>query len=312
MRNAWYGRSVIESQDFDMDTLQEVFRRADAFKKDPIGHGLRRKRVSMLFYEPSTRTRFSFEAAVLDMGGSCISTENAGQFSSAAKGESLEDTIRVVSAYCDAIVLRHFEDDAAERARDLLQSLRIKKPIINAGCGKGQHPTQSLIDLYTIKDELKNLVDLNVTIVGDLKHSRVVKSLVYLLSKYDGSKITLVSPVELALATNMIGYLEQHRVTYQETQSLEDAIATADVVYMTRVQKERFEDPAVYERLKNSYRLTPALVAKMRPHARILHPLPRVDEIDPAIDRLPQVAYFRQSDNGVPIRKALLEMVLGE
>lgn len=312
MRHKLYGQSIIWSQDFDKDLLDELFVRADHYKKHPRNHCLRNKRVIMFFYEPSTRTRFSFEAAVKDLGGSCQSTDHAGEFSSVAKGESLEDSIRTVSAYGDAIVLRHFEDDAAMRARDFLQSLDIWKPIFNAGCGKGQHPTQSVLDLYTIRLLLGRLENLTIVIVGDHKHSRVVRSLVYLLGKYSGIRIRLVSPLELFIGYDMLAYMRRHNVEFTETTRLEDVIESADIVYMVRAQKERFEDPAAYERLKHSYRLTSDLALRMRPHARIMHPLPKVDEIDENIYRLPLAKWFEQSDNGVPIRKALLEMVLGE
>jgi aspartate carbamoyltransferase catalytic subunit len=220
----------------------------------------------------------------------------------------------VIANYCDAIVLRHSDDDAAMKARDRLQSDNIWVPIINAGCGgsRGQHPTQSLLDLYTIKDEVGRMEDLRVAMVGDLKYGRTVRSLAYLLGKYPGNKIDLISPVELAIGNDILAYLRRHDVAFTQGADLRECIGHVDVVYITRVQKERFERPEEYERLKGSYRLTVELAQQMSEKAVLLHPLPIVDEIDEAVRRLPQAAYFRQSDNGVPIRKALLEMVLGE
>lgn len=310
MPHKLYRQSIIWSQDFTVELIAEIFALADTFKAQPRDESLKGLRAAMLFYEESTRTRFSFECAVQDLGGTCISTENARQFSSAAKGETLEDSMRVISAYCDVIILRHFQDDASMRARDFLQSLDIRVPVINAGCGKGQHPTQSLMDLYTIKKEIGRTENLTVVIVGDLKHGRTVRSIVYLLGKFPGIHIHLVAPWELAINYDMLAYLRRHNVPFTQTTNLADVIEEADVVYMTRVQKERFEKPEEYERLKGSYRLTVELAGHMQPHARILHPLPKVDEIDAAVYRLPQAAFYNQSDNGVPVRKALLKMIL--
>jgi aspartate carbamoyltransferase catalytic subunit len=312
MRHALYGQSIIWSQDFTPELLTELFTRADAYKDNEHNQRLKNKRVAMLFYEESTRTRFSFECAVQDLGGTCISTENARQFSSAAKGETLEDSMRVISAYADAIVLRHFEDDAAMRARDFLQSLGIWAPIINAGCGKGQHPTQSFMDLYTIKKEIGRTDHLTVVMVGDLKHGRTVRSLAYLLGKFPGNSIHFISPWELAIGYDILAYLRRHHIEFTQGTDLGVVIESADVVYMTRAQKERFANPDDYERLKDSYRLTVELASKLPAHARVMHPLPKVDEIEGEVYRLPQAAFYQQSDNGVPIRKALFEMVLGE
>lgn len=312
MQHRLYGQSIIWSQDFDTALLEEIFTRADHFKKQSRNKALEDKRVITLFFEKSTRTRLSFEAAIDDLGGSRLSTEDAMQFSSFGKGEPFEEGIRIISAYGNAIILRHPHDDAAMRARDYLQSLNVWVPVINAGCGKAQHPTQSLLDLYTIRNSHGTIGNLTIVIVGDLKHSRVVRSLVYLLGKYPGIRIILVAPWELAIGFDMLAYMRRHSVEFEQTPDLASVIDCADILYMTRVQKERFEDPKEYERLKNSYRLTVALAERMRPDARIMHPLPRVDEIDDMVYRMPQAVWAEQSDNGVPIRKALLEMVLGE
>ncbi|HVZ75840.1 MAG TPA: aspartate carbamoyltransferase [Candidatus Paceibacterota bacterium] len=306
------GQSIIWSQDFDMPLLDEIFERADKFKEAPRSGALKDKRVISLFFEKSTRTRMSFEAAVDDLGGSRISTEDAMQFSSFGKGEPFEEGIQVIAAYGDAIILRHPADDAAMLARDYLQSFNVWVPIINAGCGKAQHPTQSLLDLYTIRDLRKRIENLTIVIVGDLKHSRVVRSLIYLLGKYSGIRIILVAPWELTIGHNMLAYMRRHGVEFVQAPDLAEVIGEADIVYMTRVQKERFSDPTEYERLKHSYRLTVALAEKMRTGAFIMHPLPRVDEIDEEVSRMPQASWIHQSNNGVPVRKALLEMILGE
>ena len=309
MRHVWCGQSIIWSQDFTPDILADIFKRADKYRANPRGDSLEGKRVAMLFYEESTRTRFSFEAAVQNLGGTCLSTENARQFSSVAKGESLEDSMRVISSYCDAIVLRHFEDDASMRTRDFLQSLDIWVPVINAGCGKGQHPTQSLLDLYTIWQMFGRMHDLTIAMVGDLKHGRTVRSLAYLLGKFTGNRIYFVSPVEYAIGYDILAYLRRHKVEFTQGHSLDEVIGAVDVVYMTRVQKERINGNGVAS--IDRCRLTVARAERMQAHAKILHPLPKVDEIDSEVYRLPQAAFFEQSDNGVPIRQALLEMVLG-
>lgn len=312
MPHQFQGESVIWSQDFRKEDLEEIFRRADHFQEHPRNDSLDGQIVMMLFYEASTRTRVSFESAVLGLGGHCISTENAREFSSVAKGETLEDTVRVISKNCDAIVLRHADDDAAMRARDRLQMDGILAPIFNAGCGgiRGQHPTQSALDLYTILKKVGRLDNLHVVMMGDHKHSRVARSLAYMLGKYSNNKIDFISPPELRIGGDILAYLHRHDVRYTETKTIDDVIESADVVYVTRVQRERFENETLYEQLKHSYRLTVKLAQRMKPGAHIMHPLPKVDEIDPEVDRLAQAAYFEQSDTGLLIRKALLEMVL--
>jgi aspartate carbamoyltransferase catalytic subunit len=307
--NPLFGKSIIWSQDFHPDILEDLFARTYRYTHQRSNSMLHNKRFVMLFYEPSTRTRFSFEAAIDDLGGSRISTESAMHFSSATKGETLEDTIRVMSAYGDCIVLRHPEEDAAMRARDFLQSQDIWTPIINAGCGKGQHPTQSLIDLYTLYKAFGRMKDLTIAVVGDLKHGRTVRSLAYLLGKFRGNKIHFVSPVELSVGYDILAYLNRHETPFTQSTSLDPYIEEVDAVYMTRTQEERFENKDDSKRLKGSYRLTTALAERMRRDALIMHPLPKVGEIDEEVYRLPQAAFYQQSDNGVLVRKALLEMM---
>jgi aspartate carbamoyltransferase catalytic subunit len=310
-----YGQSIIWSQDLTLDWLAEIGERANHFRKKPLSKSLKNKKVAMLFFEESTRTRFSFETSALDLGGAYISTENARLSSSVAKGESLEHTVRVISAYCDAIVLRHPDDDAARKARDFLQSQGIDIPFFNAGCGgiKGQHPSQSALDRYTINDEIGRTSNIRVALVGDLLRGRTVRSLAYLLGKEPGNSVDLISPWELPIGEDMLAYFHRHNVTYTQGLSLDDVIDKVDVVYMTRVQKERpLENGMALNIDTTPYRMTATRAQRMQRHARIMHPLPIVDEVEKVVDRFPWAAYFRQSDNGVPVRKALLEMVLGE
>lgn len=300
---------VVSAQQFDRERLARLFRLAeemDRVRADGGGQILPGRIMATLFYEPSTRTRLSFEAAMLRLGGQVISTENAKDFSSAVKGETLEDTVRIVAGYADCIVLRHYEEGAAERAAEVSPV-----PVINAGDGPGQHPTQALLDLFTIQRELGRLDHLRVVLVGDLAHGRTVHSLAYLLALYPGLQVTLVAPERIRMAPGLIQHLERHRAEVRETDDLEAAIADADIVYQTRLQKERLEEPGdLAEQQMSRYRVGPELMAQLPPRAILLHPLPRVGEIDPAVDVDPRAAYFRQARNGVALRMALLRMLL--
>jgi aspartate carbamoyltransferase catalytic subunit len=234
-----------------------------------------------------------------------MGTDNAREFSSAAKGETLEDTIRIVAAYADVIVLRHPEEGAARRAAAVSDV-----PIINAGDGKGQHPTQSLLDLYTIRNELGRIDGVRVAMVGDLANGRTVRSLAYLLSKFSDVELWFVAPPPVAMRSDIKAYLDQHGVRWRETRALEDVLPEVDVVYQTRIQKERFADEAAYEAVRGIYVIDPEVMARLPAGAIVMHPLPRLDEIDPIVDADPRAAYFRQARNGVHIRMALLDMVL--
>ncbi|TMD17252.1 MAG: aspartate carbamoyltransferase, partial [Chloroflexi bacterium] len=280
---------------------------ADEMKREPhrfIGR-LAGQVMAALFYEPSTRTRLSFEAAMLRLGGQTMGTDNAREFSSAAKGETLEDTIRIVSGYADVIVVRHNEEGAARRAAAVSSV-----PIINAGDGPGQHPTQALLDLYTIRDELKQIDGVRVAMVGDLANGRTVRSLTYLLSKFKDVKVWFVAPPQVAMRDDLKAHLDEHRVPWIETQDLEAVLPEVDVVYMTRIQKERFADPDAFNAVKGVYRIDQGTLALMRKYAILMHPLPRVDEIAPEVDADPRAAYFRQARNGLHIRMALLDRLL--
>jgi aspartate carbamoyltransferase catalytic subunit len=300
-------KHVISSQQFSRTILEELFARSEEIKREPhrfMGR-LNGRVMAALFYEPSTRTRLSFDAAMLRLGGQTMGTDNAREFSSAAKGETLEDTIRIVSGYADVIVLRHYEEGAAKRA-----SMVSSVPIINAGDGPGQHPTQALLDLYTIRDELDRIDGVRVAMVGDLANGRTVRSLAYLLSKFKDIKLWFVAPPQVAMRDDLKAHLDEHNVTWVETEDLESVLPQVDVVYQTRIQKERFADPEVYNALKGIYRIDKAAMALMRKYAILMHPLPRVDEIAPEVDDDPRSAYFRQARNGLHIRMALLDRLL--
>ena len=265
------------------------------------GRHLEHRQVALLFYEASTRTRNSFLTAVHQLGGSEAGF-SSGEGSSVAKGESLHDTIKMFSAYCDAIVLRHPRDGAARWAADVSDV-----PVINAGDGKNQHPTQTLLDLYAIRSTQKRIENLSIGIMGDLKYGRTVHSLVDALALFPGVQIHCISPESLALP----GVYRKGSLKIEQHQRLEDVIPHVDVLYCTRIQRERLPDEAEYEKVKGLYRLNAAALHNARPHLRVLHPLPRVDEIHPDVDSTPHAYYFQQAAGGVAVRKALLYLLLG-
>ncbi|HEY8841923.1 MAG TPA: aspartate carbamoyltransferase [Candidatus Dormibacteraeota bacterium] len=300
-------KHVIESQQFSRSMLDELFALTEEIKSEPhrFSGRLNGSVMAALFYEPSTRTRLSFEAAMLRLGGSTMGTDNAREFSSAAKGETLEDTIRIVSGYADVIVLRHNEEGAAKRAAGVSSV-----PIINAGDGPGQHPTQALLDLYTIRQELSRVDGIRIAMVGDLANGRTVRSLTYLLSKFKDIKIWFVAPPQVAMREDLKEHLTEHNIPWVETEDLDAVLPEVDVVYQTRIQKERFADPAAYLALKGIYRIDNRSLGLMRKYSIVMHPLPRVDEIAPEVDSDPRAAYFRQAHNGLHIRMALLNILL--
>ena len=300
-------RHVVESQQFSRPLLEELLDRADEMKRQPhhFSGRLNGQVMAALFYEPSTRTRLSFEAAMLRLGGRTMGTDNAREFSSAAKGETLEDTIRIVSGYADVIVLRHNEEGAARRAAAVSSV-----PVMNAGDGPGQHPTQALLDLYTIRDEIGRIDGIRIAMVGDLANGRTVRSLTYLLSKFRDIRICFVAPPQVAMRQDIKDHLDEHHVPWVETEDLDSVLPQVDVVYQTRIQKERFTDEASYLAVKGVYRIDASTLARLRKEAIVMHPLPRVDEIAPEVDADPRAAYFRQARNGLYIRMALLDKVL--
>ncbi len=297
-------RHVIDTEEFTLDQLQEIFISAEALQTEN-SQPLKGKILASLFFEPSTRTRFSFESAMHRLGGQVISSENAREFSSAAKGETLEDTIKVVNHYADIIVLRHPEVGAAKCAVSAASV-----PIINAGDGGGQHPTQALLDAFTIGKEMGMVSGLRIALIGDLKHSRTIRSLAYILALYPNVEVLLVSPQELTLGEDVLRYLCARNVVHTITEDFEYAVASADVVYQNRIQKERFSDPSAYERVKDRFVLTLAHTERMLPHAIIMNPLPRTCEIAPEVDASPRARYFVQAKYGVWVRMALLKMLL--
>jgi aspartate carbamoyltransferase catalytic subunit len=305
---------ILKAQQFDRACLDELFDTTLALKNQPADRPssflLKPTVMASLFYEPSTRTRFSFEAAILKLGGNVLSTENAQEFSSAAKGEILEDTIRVVSEYSDVIILRHSEEGSAERAASVSSV-----PIINAGDGAGQHPTQSLIDLYTIQKECNEIDGKRIALIGDLSHGRTIHSLAYMLTKYDVGHLDLVAPDFVQMKPELIEHLDEHGVSWSACNRLKDIASDVDVFYQTRLQKERFrlgsfEIFEKYQKIAHRYKIDGSVLEMMKPDARILHPLPRLGEIAIEVDNDPRAAYFRQAQNGLYIRMALLLKVL--
>lgn len=302
-------RHLIDIMDLTVDEIDSLIDTANDIIADPAKYrsACVGKKLATLFFEPSTRTRLSFEAAMLDLGGSTLGFSEA-QSSSASKGESVSDTVRVVSCYSDIIAMRHPKEGAP-----LVASMHSEVPVINAGDGGHNHPTQTLTDLLTIKRELGRLSDLTVCFCGDLKFGRTVHSLISALSRYSGIKLVLVSPDELKLP----GYIkkeviEKNGMEYTETADLVSAMPDIDVLYMTRVQKERFFNEDDYLRLRDSYILTPDKLEYANKTLKILHPLPRVNEISTKIDGDERACYFKQVKNGKFIRMALILMLLSE
>lgn len=302
-------KHVLEAQQFDKDLLKEIFNEAREMERIAFSGGndiLHRAIMATVFYEPSTRTRLSFESAMIRLGGKVISTENAREFSSASKGESLEDTIRTIQGYADVIVLRHYESGATKEAVNVAQV-----PIINAGDGSGQHPTQALLDLFTIEEAFSKVENLQVAMVGDLENGRTVRSLAYLLAKYDNIQIKFVSPNFLKMKKDIKDYLDRHEVSWEEIEDLREVAKEVDVIYMTRIQRERMlERPGAFEKAKDRYILDKTIVNEMKKDAIILHPFPRVNEISIEVDKDPRAKYFNQMQNGLFIRMALLKMCL--
>lgn len=302
---------VIEAQQFDLPMINHLFEVAAEMEKVAARGGTddyRSRLMATLFYEPSTRTRFSFEAAMHRLGGRVISTENAAEFSSVAKGETLEDTIRIMNGYVDVIVLRHSEVGTAKRAAAVSQV-----PIINAGDGVGQHPTQALLDLYTIHKEIGSIDGLKIAMVGDLAQGRTVRSLAYLLSKFKNTKMYFVAPPLLKMKEDILEHLEERGSWFTEESTLDRVLPEVDVVYQTRVQKERFGDRiADYESCRGIYIINKNSLRLMKPNAIIMHPLPRLEEIAMEVDQDRRAAYFRQAQNGLFVRMALLTALLSK
>ena len=302
-------RSLISILDLTVEELDQLIATAKDIAAHPEKYwdSCKHKKLATLFFEPSTRTRLSFEAAMLELGGTVLGFSEAGS-SSAAKGESVADTAKTVTCYADIIAMRHPREGApyvASRAAGI--------PVINAGDGGHNHPTQTLADLLTINRELGRLDNLTIGLCGDLKYGRTVHSLIEAMSRYEGIRFVLISPKELKIP-GFVRYnvLEKHGIPYEEVESMEEAMPQLDVLYMTRIQRERFDDPAEYDRLKDSYVLTMEKMALAKQNMAVLHPLPRVNEISVKVDDDPRAAYFRQALNGKYMRMALILKLLEE
>jgi len=295
---------LVETQQFDRESLGELFKLATALE-GKREESIKGKILASLFFEPSTRTRLSFESAMLRLGGEVITMES-GDSSSQSKGETLEDSIKVINNYADIIVMRHPEVGSAARA-----AVVSKIPVINAGDGNmGQHPTQALLDLYTIQRELKREDGIHIAFVGNLKYYRSPRSLAYLLSKYKDIRVTFISAPELRMEDDVKGHLKENNVPFTETEDMADGIKDADVVYQTRIAKEWIKNDAEYEKQRGRYIITRAVADAMKEGAIIIHPLPRVGEIEAAVDDSPHAVYFRQVGYGLLVRMALLKTIL--
>jgi aspartate carbamoyltransferase catalytic subunit len=299
------GRDIISIEDFSREEINYILDKSTKMEQiaSKGSNLLNGKILATLFFEPSTRTRLSFEAAMLKLGGSTIGFAEM-ESTSAKKGENLADTIRTVENYADVIALRHPLDGAAKLAAEFS-----KVPIINGGSGSEEHPTQALLDLYTIRKEKGKIDGLKIALVGDLRYGRTVHSLAYALSMYD-VELHLVSPEQLRMRREVLRTIHS-KIPVAETSSLDKVIQQADVLYVTRIQKERFPDPAEYAKVKSIYKIELKTLNGARKDLIIMHPLPRLDEISPEVDSTPQARYFQQVQSGIAVRMALLALVLG-
>lgn len=298
------GRNLISISDYTKEEYLEILRLAEEFEKNPKQEILRDKVVASIFFEPSTRTRLSFESAASMLGAKVIGFSNPSA-TSQSKGESLHDTIKMLSSYVDIIVMRHSIEGAARYAAEVASV-----PFINAGDGANQHPTQCMLDLYSILKTQGKLENLNITLVGDLKYGRTVHSLVQAMCNFNAT-FHLVSPNELKLPSSVKMHIKDANLKYEQYTKLEDVIPFSDIIYMTRIQRERFSDPLEYEKVKDSYILDAAMLKGCKETMRILHPLPRVNEIATDVDKTPYAYYFQQARNGVYVRQALMAAILG-
>jgi aspartate carbamoyltransferase catalytic subunit len=297
-------RSLVSIDDLTTSEVLRILDLAGEFEIKPVQNLLHGKVIATLFFEPSTRTRLSFESAINRLGGKIVGFSEAGS-SSVSKGETLHDTIRMVSNYADLIVMRHPVEGSARFASEIASV-----PVINAGDGANQHPTQTLLDMYSIRKTQGTLDNLNIFMVGDLKYGRTVHSLMMAMSRWN-TTFNFISPDELKMPDEFKLYLENLGLKYYEHSDFTDIISKADIIYMTRVQKERFSDPIEYEKVRNVYVLKNSMLANTKPNMRILHPLPRVNEINTDVDSNPKAYYFEQALNGVFTRQAILCSLLG-
>lgn len=299
------GRDVVSILDFSREELERIFEVALEMEREAKPKLLEGKILATAFFEPSTRTRLSFETAMHRLGGSVIGF-SAAESTSIAKGENLTDTIRMLDSYSDVIVLRHYFEGAAKLAAEVAAV-----PVINAGDGKQHHPTQTMLDLYTIWRKLGKIDGLHIALMGDLRYGRAAASLIYGLTKFKPREVSLISPPTLRLREEISDFIRTTDLKFHEYENVTDVIGDLDVLYVTRIQRERFPDPAEYEKVKGSYRLTLKHLAKAKEDLILLHPLPKLDEIDFQIDSTKFAKYFEQAAYGVPVRMALLSLVLG-
>ncbi|MCK4275502.1 MAG: aspartate carbamoyltransferase [Phycisphaerae bacterium] len=301
------GGSVTSIRDFDRDEIVNVLAVAGKMEAGDHYGLLQGKVLAIMFLEPSTRTRLSFASAMMKLGGQVLDFGDV-EHSSFKKGESLSDAIRIVAGYCDVIALRHPWEGAARLAAQIAG-----RPVINAGDGANQHPTQTFLDLYTIQKVCGRIDGLTVGFVGDLKYGRTVHSLATALSRFDCRQV-FVSPPSLSVPQGLLKELEEAGVEHEQSEDLRGLLSSLDILYCTRIQQERFADSMEYERVKGAYRIGPRLLAEcgVKDGLRIMHPLPRLDELSPALDETPFAVYFEQARNGVPVRQAILAMVLGK
>ncbi|MGI0081971.1 MAG: aspartate carbamoyltransferase [Nitrosopumilaceae archaeon] len=307
MSNSFFQKDIVSIRDFDRQKFDTIFDATDKIiKMNPNERRelARGKTLGYLFFEPSTRTRLSFEAAMASLGGTSIGIADASS-SSAKKGESLADTVKIMSLYSDVLVLRHQLDGSSRFAAEVSP-----KPMINAGSGTEEHPTQAILDLYTIRKEKKKIDGLKIGIVGDLKYGRTVYSLLYALGNYKVD-VHLISPQPLKIREDST-YEIKKRLSYKESTDLEENLDEFDVLYVTRIQKERFADAEEYAKVKGSYKIGPDMLKKMKEDAIIMHPLPRLDEISPEVDSTKHAKYFKQAEYGKDTRAALLALILNE
>lgn len=297
-------KSLVSINDYTKEEYEYLMKLAAEFEAEPNQDLLKGKVVAVLFFEPSTRTRLSFETAIQRLGGKVIGFTDAGS-SSVKKGESLKDTIKTVAQYADLIIMRHPVEGSARYASEVSHV-----PVINAGDGANQHPTQCLLDLYSIKKTQGTLQDLNITFVGDLKFGRTVHSNAIALSNFN-STFHLVSPLELKLPSAVKMHIKNNKLNYYQYTDINQAIPLSDIIYMTRIQRERFSDPLEYEKVKNCYILKKEMLDNVKPNMRVLHPLPRVNEISTDVDNHASAYYFEQALNGVFMREALIAYILG-
>ena len=297
-------RSLVSIDDFSKEEIMHILDLAGDFEKQPVRNLLEGKVIATLFFEPSTRTRLSFESAINKLGGKIVGFTDSSS-SSVSKGETLHDTIRMVSCYSDLIVMRHPVEGSARYASEIASV-----PVINAGDGANQHPTQTMLDLFSIRKTQGTLDNLNIFMVGDLKYGRTVHSLMMAMSRWN-TTFNFIAPEELRMPDEFKLYLENIGLKYYEHNDFTDIISKADIIYMTRVQKERFSDPIEYEKVKNIYVLRNSMLKNTKPNLRILHPLPRVNEIHTDVDSNPKAYYFEQALNGVFTRQAILCTLLG-